>query len=130
MTSRTTRQHIRFLNVILADQRLAFSNLVVALVFRAPLHVKNFFFWPHEFFRISMTAQAPFHLQCGRLIRNRHLIEDCRDRREDRRGETVLIVGRERRNESNLHGAGVPILQSLFRAPAGPHGCKFREKSA
>jgi len=42
--------------------------------FRRPVHREDLFFGPDEFFRVAMTFEAPFHVERGNLISQRHEI--------------------------------------------------------
>ena len=81
MASGTTRQHFFTLNSILCFQSKAFGQLILALVFRPPLHVEDFFFRSHEPFRRPVTLQTPLHLQRRRLIHDRLLVDAPMTRR-------------------------------------------------
>jgi hypothetical protein len=81
MTGRTTRQHLRGLNVIFRHQQTTFRDFFLSLILLPPFHIENLFFRSHKFLGISMAAKTPLHLQRRGLISDRHLIHPAMTRR-------------------------------------------------
>ena len=75
MTGRTTGQNVCTLDVIGLHQVSSLGNLFLRMVLGAPVHIENLFPRSHKVFRITMTLQAPLHLQRRRLVGDGHLID-------------------------------------------------------
>ena len=123
MTSRATRQYLRWLYVILRHQRLSFRDLLFGFVLGRRFHIEDLVFLTHKLFGISVTAQTPLHLQRRRLVRDRHLID-------------AAVAGRT--TDSFVHVNAVieidvvgkivntPPLDWFARAKAGADGLEIR----
>ena len=74
MTSGTTCQYFKSLNLVARFQIASGLQFFGSFVFPPPTHVEDLLLRTYKSFGVAMALQTPLHLQCRGLISDRHII--------------------------------------------------------
>jgi len=120
MTSRTTRQHFLTSDFVIGFQ---LQSLFVRQFRIIPLNIVNLRLRANEFFRLAVTLQTPFHLQCVFLPNGGHIVNlSVTGRAADAFGDVNAVV------EIGVFGEVVNALpfNRFVLAPTGAHRFQIR----